>query len=295
MSIIERALGKLRGEDDAASRAHPPGRIREHTLPVSLAPHERREPSESIHVDLETLRAAGILPSEEFSERLTEQFRRIKWPLLEAALGRCAAGVNVGNLVGVTSSIAGEGKTFVSFNLSLSIARERDLDVLLVDADVAKRHLTRLLGADARPGLTDTIGNTGLDPEQLVLGTGIAGLSFLPSGQPTSLASELFASRRMAEVLSVLRANDPQRMVVFDCSPLLATNETQVLASLVDQVVLVVSAESTPQPVVLEALNHLDRSKQIRCLLNQTRVSHLHEYYYGYGYDYQANEQPRLP
>jgi hypothetical protein len=61
-----------------------------------------------------------------------------------------------------------------------------------------------------------------------------------------------------------------------------------------DQVVLVVSAESTPQPVVLEAVNLLDRSKQVRCVLNQTRVSHLNEYYY-YGYGYPPNERPRRP
>lgn len=297
MSIIERALLKHRKAADQTQRQlrpsiRPP---REPGVTVAAPARERRSPSESLHIELEALRTAGMVPPEEFNEQLTEQLRRIKWPLLEAAaLGRGTAGATPSNLVAITSSIANEGKTFVSFNLALSIARERDLDVLLVDADIAKRHLTRVLGADARPGLTDAAGNATLDPEDLVLGTGISGFNFLPSGHPTSLASELFASRRMAEVLAALRATDPQRIVVFDCSPLLATNETQVLASLVDQIVLVVGAESTPQPVVLEALSHLDGSKQIRCLLNQTRLSRLNEYYY-YGYGYPANEPPKLP
>jgi exopolysaccharide/PEP-CTERM locus tyrosine autokinase len=295
MSIIERALDKQRTQTDEAGRPgqRPPARVREPpTLAASPAP-ERRTPAQSIQVDLEALRAAGVLPPPAFAERLTEQFRRIKWPLLESALGRTPESASAQNAVMITSAIAGEGKTFVSFNLALSIAREQDLQVLLVDADVAKRHLTRLLGADARPGLTDAAADPQLDVEQLVLGTGIQGLTYLPSGSATSVASELFTSRRMAELVEGLRRADPQRIVLFDCSPLLATSETQVLASLVDQVVLVVSAESTPQPVVLEALNHLDRSKQIRCLLNQARVSHLNEYYYGYGYP--ANERPRLP
>ncbi len=295
MSIIERALEKQRGEseDPARQGQRMPGRARDPVVPVALPAPERRTPSETVHVDLEAMRTAGIVPPAAFADRLTEQFRRIKWPLLEAALGRGQAGAPAANAVMITSSVAGEGKTFCSFNLALSIAREKDLDVLLIDADVAKRHLTRLLGTDARPGLTDAAADAQVDPEQLVLGTGIPGLTFLPSGQRTPIASELFASRRMADVVAGLRRSDPQRVVLFDCSPLLATNETQVLASLVDQIVLVVCAESTPQPVVLEAVSLLDRSKQIRCLLNQTRVSHLNEYYY-YGYGYPANDQPRL-
>jgi exopolysaccharide/PEP-CTERM locus tyrosine autokinase len=264
-------------------------------VPIALPPHERRTPAETIHADLEALRTAGVLPPAAFSDRITEQFRRIKWPLLETALGRGAVNAAAANTVMITSAIAGEGKTFVCFNLALSIALERDLDVLLVDADVAKRHLTQVLGAEGRSGLTDAAADARLEAEQLVLGTGIPGLAFLPSGQRTPIASELFASRRMAELVEGLRKADPQRIVLFDCSPLLATNETQVLASLVDQIVFVVSAESTPQPLVLEAVSLLNRGKQVRCLLNQTRLSRLNEYYY-YGYGgYPANEQPRQP
>jgi exopolysaccharide/PEP-CTERM locus tyrosine autokinase len=297
MSIIERALDKQRTQTDEAGRQEQrtPARLREPTVPAASPAAARRTPAQTIQIDLEALRKAGVLPPEAFAERLTEQFRRVKWPLLESALGRTPGSASAGNAVMITSAVAGEGKTFVCFNLALSISREQDLEVLLVDADVAKRHLTQLLEADKHPGLTEAVADARLDVEELVLGTGIQGLTFLPSGARTSVASELFTSRRMAELVEGLRRADPQRIVLFDCSPLLATNETQVLASLVDQVVLVVSAESTPQPVVLEALSQLDRNKQIRCLLNQARVSHLNEYYYGYGYGYPANEQPRLP
>jgi protein-tyrosine kinase len=87
----------------------------------------------------------------------------------------------------------------------------------------------------------------------------------------------------MVDVIRTLRGTDPRRIVLFDTSPLLATNESQVLAKLVDQVVLVVRAESTTQPMVLEAVSLLDRSKEIRCILNQAPASELAEYYYGYG------------
>lgn len=292
MTIIERALEKQRqGAAESRQGQRVQGRVLEPAVALPTPGRERRVPTEVIHVNLEALRAAGILPPADVSEQITEQFRRIKWPLLEAVFGRSAGSAAAGNALMVASAIADEGKSFVCFNLALSIARERDLEVLLVDADVAKRHLTRLLGADARRGLTDAAADTTLDPEQLVLGTTIPGLTFLPSGQRSAIASELFASRRMASLVDGLRKADPRRIVLFDCSPLLATHETQVLSSLVDQVVLVVRAEFTEQHLVLEAINLLDRSKQIRCVLNQVRGNQLSEYYY-YGYGQPPNQPP---
>ncbi len=162
--------------------------------------------------------------------------------------------------------------------------------MLLVDADVAKRHISEALSLQSRQGLTDALADTTIDPESLVLGTSVAGLSILPAGRRTSAAPELFASERMAEIVRLLGDADSRRIVLFDSSPLLLTNESQALTRLVDQIVLVVRAESTPQPVLLEAIGLLDRSKTIRCILNQARTSGMSEYYYGYGYH--QNDRP---
>jgi len=116
-----------------------------------------------------------------------------------------------------------------------------------------------------------------------VLATGISGLSFLPAGRRTSVAPELFGSTRMAQVVSQLGKTNRQRIVLFDSSPLLATDESSLLARLAGQVVLVVRAEATQQSVVLEAISMLDKAK-LRCVLNQAQVSGLLEHYYGYGY-----------
>ena len=291
MSIIEKVLDKQRRErlaETQAEQAQPGARRRETVTPVApvadTPPRERRPRRESISVSTESLRDEGILPAAAVADRLTEQFRRIKWPLLEAVVARDAAQTPPANVIMVTSSVADEGKTFTSFNLAVSIAREKDFEVLLIDADVAKRHLTRVLASQDRPGLTEAVGDPAIDPEDLVVDTGIPGLSFLPAGRRNEHAPELFASQRMGEIVSAFGKSDRQRIVLFDSSPLLATNESQVLARLVDQIVLVVRAESTPQPVVLEAVGLLDKSRQIRCVLNQARTSHMTEYYYGYGY-----------
>ncbi len=289
MSIIERALGKLRGTADSGGATQHPQRspsARPIITSIAARATPRSAPSGSIALDVAALRAAGILAPEEFNERLTGQLRRIKWPLLESMLRRASPSASVANSVMITSSIAGEGKTFVTFNLALSLAREQDLEVLLIDADLGKRHLTRQLTTDERRGLTDAIVDPALDPETLVLGTGVRGLTFLPAGQRTSVATELFASARMAELVTALGRTDPGRIVLFDSSPLLATSEAQVLSHLVDQVLLVVRAESTLQPAVLESIALLDKSKQIRCVLNQVHTGVLAEYYDSYGGSY---------
>jgi protein-tyrosine kinase len=300
MSIIERARGKLQWGRAKAAPADE--RIGAGQRPVLLErpvadlsggtssfglTRQRRIPRESIEANAEHLRKEGMLVAEESAAVITDQFRRIKWPLLEFAASRDTAPAN---LIMVTSALPGEGKTFTSLNLALAIAREQDYSALLVDADATKSHITWLLGLDQRRGLTDLVADSALDPEELVLGTNWPGLAILPAGGRSSSTPELFASQRMIDVIRGLGGNDPRRIVLFDAAPLLATNESQVLAKIVDQIVLVVRAESTTQPTVLEAIGLLGANRRVSCVLNQARASRITEYYYGYGYN--AHGQP---
>jgi exopolysaccharide/PEP-CTERM locus tyrosine autokinase len=285
MSIIEKAIGKLQASSPFRNATGARRERLDRPAPAQTEAPSSSEaftPKKSVETSLEALRAAGIVPQNEHSHRLTEQFRRVKWPLLESAAGRPSDAP--ANLIMVTSSVAEEGKTFTAFNLALSIAREKDFNVLLVDADVAKFHVSKLLGLDGTPGLTDLLMDLSLDPNDLLVGTNIPGLLVLPAGRHSNIAPELFASERMVEVVRFLGGNDPRRIVLFDSSPLLATNESQVLSRIVDQVLLVVRAESTSQPTVVDAIALLDRSKEIRCVLNQSSIGRKAEYYYGYGH-----------
>lgn len=291
MSIIEKAIEKLQGE----SKPRPQPQLGTRTtsnrktdgrLAASAGDRPTRMARSSVvsfRIELPELRAVGLVPEAAASDRSDEEFRRIKRPLLEGVLDDTGAvTADPWNVIMIASSVAGEGKTYVSFNLARSITRERDLSVLLIDADVAKRHLTSLLKVEGLPGLTNALVNDEIDPESLVLGTNIPGLTFLSAGSQTKLAPELFSSQRMAEIVSRLGSADRRRVILFDSSPLLATSESPILAKLVDQVVMVVSAESTEQPVVLEALSSLQGARSVRCVLNRSRVSPLAEHYYGY-------------
>lgn len=293
MSIVEKAISKLQqaraDRGSSATHAGIAATPREPLAPVAPLPAGDRPrrlitPARRVELDLELLRRHGLVAAAELAGRLTDQYRRIKWKLLARALGQETEAVPNGNLIMVASSVPNEGKTFTAINLALGIAMERDCTVLLIDADVAKAHLTRVLGLENQPGLTDLLAGGEIELAQAVVGTNIEGLALLPAGQRNREAPELFASRRMEELMAALAADDPNRIVLFDSSPVLATNESQVLGRLVGQILLIVRADDTPQPAVLETLDLLGRGKAISLVLNQVRWGFGGAYYGGYGY-----------
>ena len=237
-----------------------------------------------IHIDREELRRAGFIAPEDEERLLVDQYRQIKRPLVAHAFGKRATQIPDGHLILVSSAMAGDGKTFTCINLALSMAREQDRSVLLIDADVAKAHITSLFGAEERPGLLDMLeADSNLDLNDAILETDINGMAVITAGRMRPHSTELLGSERMESLIRALSLQDPNRIVLFDSSPLLATSESRVLTSLVGQVVLVVAAEQTPQKAVLDAISTIDEGKAVNLVLNQARNSE-DGGYYGYGY-----------
>ena len=287
MSVVEKAIRKLQ-EQKPVSPAAPSGAAGE--TPVHEAapaqPRESAPPSRQSAVVLErgALRAAGLLPPEQDAGLLARQYRKIKHPLVAQAIGRGVPRTPKGYLIMIASAIAGEGKSFTALNLALSLALEKDLKVLLVDADVGKPQLSRVLGLGDSPGLLDALHDAHLDVESLIRTTDIPTLSFLPSGVGSEEATELLSSARMEQIAELLGRRDGQRIVVFDSPPLLQTTESAALARVAGQIVVVVRAESTPQPMLLDALKTLEEHPSISLVLNQSaRPVTSAYYYYGYG------------
>jgi Mrp family chromosome partitioning ATPase len=182
----------------------------------------------------------------------------------------------------MASALPGDGKTFTSINLALSMARERDISILLMDADVAKPHVSRIFGIDQEPGLLDALADNAIDIESLVLPTDVPGLSMLSAGTHHEAATELLASARMDQVITRLTARDPRRILLLDSPPLLLSSESRALVQVAGQVVLVVRAGGTPRRAVQEAIAYVGEDKPLGLVLNQSEVA-LSEGYYGYG------------
>ena len=234
---------------------------------------------------LERLREKGMLvPGSSLGPEIRSEYRRIKRPLLSNAFGKSADLVDDGNLILVTSSVPGEGKSYTALNLALAIAQERDHTVLLIDADVTKQGVSRMLGIERRrPDLTDLLTSEDLSVAKAMLRTDVPGLVLLPAGKPHEYITEMVASQRMSRLVNELANRYSDRVIIFDGPPLLSTPEAPILASLVGQVVFVIEAGKTPHAIVDDALGMVPKEKAIGLVLNKSEsISNRGGYYYNY-------------
>lgn len=225
-------------------------------------------------VDRHRIRDAGLIVPESGITGQMEEFRIIKRQLLVQAdnLRRSGGGAAAQRVL-VTSALPGEGKSFCAANLALSIAAEKDCDVLLVDFDSAKNTVLSSLGLPNGPGLIDAIADPTLDIRSCVIATDVAGLSVLPGGRATSQDNEYMASARAGEVLDQLTEGNPRRIVVFDSPPTLAASLPVELAKLVGQTVVVVAADATNQSAIEDAVSLLSGCPNLQLLLNGVQFS----------------------
>jgi len=236
-----------------------------------------------LFIDINGLRASGYLPEPDNDRKFADLYRQIKRPLLKRALPRKSPEqAEDARLIMVTSALPGDGKTFTSVNLALSLARERDVSVLLIDADLLKPQVSKIFGVQAAPGLTDVLTDETSSPESVVVGTNIRGLSLLPAGPTVGSAAELLGSERMRQIMRSLCSSNPRRIVLLDSPPLLVTSEGPALLSIAGQVVLVVRASVTPRQAVLDAIALFGENQAGGIVLNEARVGVMQSYY-GYG------------
>lgn len=303
MSRIQKALQRLQATGEVPGGPGVTNQSEELKIAASRAGQAidhsgdaRRNHDVVIEFDQAALRDAGLIAPDNHVQMLADQYRNIKRPLIANALGRKVAQVDDGNLIMISSAVSGEGKTFTSINLAISISQEKDLEVLLIDADVAKPHISNVLGVAHMPGFLDLLEYTDedLSPESLIVPTDIKGLSILPAGLPRPHATELLSSFKMEELMKRLAAYSRRRFVIFDTPPLIQTSEAKVLANFAGQIVLVVKADATPQSAVAEALDIIGGNKAVNLVLNQSKIGALKgEYGYGYGYGYRAVPEPK--
>ena len=238
-----------------------------------------------VELDLARMRDLGMVTAAAGRTRLLEDFRVIKRPLLQRAFIERAPGSRPNNLIMITSSLPGEGKTYCAINLAMSIAMELDHTVLLVDADVARPSVLRTLGLPAHRGLMDILVDDKLDMADVMLRTNVDTLSILPAGTNTPRATELLASSTMTNLLHEIANRYPDRIVIFDSPPLLLTSESHVLASHMGQIVMMVEAQTTTQHAVKEALQQLEGYPNVNLIYNKTReipgIEETYDYHYG--------------
>jgi receptor protein-tyrosine kinase len=245
--------------------------VRQVTPPVP--PSVPARVSQKIDIDLERLEGMGYLVPDSARSQLTGELRVIKRPLLANARGKSAAPIERANLIMITSSVPGEGKTFMSVNLALSIATELDTYVLLVEADSSRPATMSRMGLENRKGLLDVLADPGISLSDVLLKTNVDKLTLLPVGTTHSQAAELLSSMSMQKLLDELASRYPDRVVIFDAPPMLPAPEARALATHMGQIVVVVEATRTPQSAVVQSLEMLEKCPVVMTVLNKAPVS----------------------
>ncbi|WP_426173116.1 XrtA-associated tyrosine autokinase [Massilia sp. TWR1-2-2] len=245
----------------------------------------RKQSTRKVELDLNRMREMGMVTAAGGRTLLVEDFRIIKRPLIKRAFAEHTPGTPPGNLIMITSSLPGEGKTYCAINLAMSIAMELDHTVLLIDADVARPSVLRTLGLPAQRGLMDILLDDKLELADVMLRTNVDTLSILPAGTSTPRATELLASQTMSTFVYEIANRYPDRIVIFDSPPLLLTSEAHVLATHMGQIVLVVESETTTQHAVKESLRQLEGCSNVNLIYNKTRefpgIEETYDYHYG--------------
>lgn len=274
MGLIERAIGAQRNETG--------GNV------VNL------DGAEPFEVDLLLLRAKGVFTPAAREDAQAFELRAIKRRLLRRVgflqrAGRdrrqLIAGGRNRNLILLTSTRPGEGKSFVAANLAMSFVLEEGIPVFLVDGDAARPRLRSYFSLPAERGLTDKLKDAGLAPSAFARKANGLPLTFIGEGSRVPNATDLFGSLEAKRFFASLSAICPDGLIIIDAPPMLATTETISLARHADEVVFIVEADSTAQPAVAAALDDLlEINPNVSLVLNRCLVPAGGSHYAAYEY-----------
>ncbi|QUT07539.1 AAA family ATPase [Sphingobium phenoxybenzoativorans] len=269
-SLLERASGIYDFDDALRGRIAPPIDAGSLPPPPPLAeagaPVARPWTGPVETIDRLALTEAGYVLPDGPVTGIGEEFRIVKRQILSSV----AAG---DNRVLICSALPGDGKTFCAVNLALSLAAEKDMEVLLVDADFANPSVLTTLGLQGGAGFMDALADPTIAIEDCVIRTDIPGLAVLPAGRQTNNDTEYLASSRMELVLDRLAAGRPNQIILFDSPPLLAASPASVIAAHVGLALLIVRADKTSESALRDAAGLLKACPQVQLLLNSVKFS----------------------
>jgi protein-tyrosine kinase len=305
IGLIERAAALLR-QREAAEAAAPARSAAPAPLPPAPQPFERPpfEPQPDlaeaapgigpeVMLDRGQLAGYGVtIPSSERS-RTVEEFRLVKRNLMAAWPAGRGGDQRQNRVIMITSSRPGEGKTFVSLNLAFAFASEREVKALLVDVDTHHSTLRRILAIPGQFGIVDVLAGN-LDLADALVRTNNPNLLVLPAGRGGPQVPELLSSSRMGDLMAELTRRFPDRVLILDTPPCMASSDAAALAPLVDQIVFVVEAHRTQQDEIEAGLSMLSSCPRISLLLNKSEMASAHFGSYGYGYHYPGGEGDEL-
>lgn len=191
----------------------------------------------------------------------------------------------------VTSAVPGEGKTTTAVNMAVTLA-DIGMRVLLIDTDLRRPHVHHVLKMERGPGLADVL-REGIDPREVIRPTRVENLWIVSSGRVPPNPSELIGSTRMERLMHELGAEFD--IVICDAPSILVVTDPVLLATHVDTVVMVVSANNARRETIVRAKKLMETAKAhvAGVVLNGLEATRRHYYYYYYYYEDSKSRRQR--
>jgi len=216
-----------------------------------------------------------LLDSESIGTPATDSYR-----VLRTRLVRQMGSKGLRSVV-VSSATPSEGKTLTTMNLGLACAKLLGQQVLLMDADLRNRGLSRLLGVTDFPGLFETLRDE-IAIESAVIATNVPNLSIMTAGQGSERFPEAFAGERWKELMGSL--SESFNTILVDAPPIIPLADSDLIAAGCDGILLVVRALKTNRELLRKAAKQIDAKKILGVVFNDTKALDGYSYY-GTGYD----------
>jgi len=256
-------------------------------IPPTPIPAAKTAPGgvSDVRLNYAKLRDLQIATPENKSSCTYNEFRVIKRKLLPMLRDPQTKTLSQ-NLIMVTSALPREGKTFTAMNLAIGLAAERNLEVILVDGDVLLATVGEYFDAPSEKGLLDLLtGRCQQTDDVMHRCADQPNLHVIFAGKHEEASPELLASKRMADVCTMLSKRYPECVVVIDTPPVLATSEPIALAMHVHHLIMVVAAGQATRNQIEEALSAVSACPNINLLFNRVpkwQRSTPYSYYYDY-------------
>jgi protein-tyrosine kinase len=207
------------------------------------------------------------------AKRAVESYRALRTRLLRQ---QTTTGLRS---VVITSALAGEGKTLTGLNLAQCCAQLHNQRVLLVDADLRTRGLTRLLGLPSGPGLSEVLSSQ-VQFEDAAMATDTSNLYVVGAGEGNPSIAELFTLPRWKEFMGW--CGESFKLVLVDAPPILPLADFELISAECDGVLMIVLARKTQRELLLKASAQVDPKKLLGVVFNAVDRSRQEKDYYQY-------------
>ena len=185
------------------------------------------------------------------------------------------------NTIMVTSTVSEEGKSMTALNLAISLAKEHDHTVLLVDTDLRRPSIHKYLDLAPEVGLVHCLRDQ-LPIEQALIKTGVGKLVVLPAGEAVKDPVDMLSSNRMKAIVHELKERYPERYVIFDTPPALPFADANILAGIVDAVLYVVREGRAKGEDVAKIIEEFKEHNLLGVVYNDAHQTLKNQKYYYY-------------